>query len=185
MRMPVIFSMLLLSLPICAAVPQWTIIPEESSLTFTATQNDAPLTGQFTSFGGEIFWDPQDYKSSRVRITVNMNSVSLSYQEIKTTLLNADWFNVKLYPEAVFTAAVFNKTGAKTYQAAGTLVIRDKSVPTTLTFTVEQPQPQKSVVEGTASLKRSAFGVGQGEWAATDQIKDEVVVSFKVTAVKK
>ncbi|TIE18035.1 polyisoprenoid-binding protein, partial [Legionella pneumophila] len=29
------------------------------------------------------------------------------------------------------------------------------------------------------------FGVGQGEWASTDEIQDEVIVRFKITATRK
>jgi polyisoprenoid-binding protein YceI len=165
--------------------PQWQIVPEESQLNFTATQNGAPVTGQFKSFTGQIFVDPKDYKSSHIDIIVDINSLTASYGELKATLMTSDWFNASLFPKAEFKSTDFEKTGDNTYQAHGNLTIRNQSAPVTLTFTTKQPAANKGVVEGNTVIKRTSFGVGQGEWASTKEIKDEVTVNFKVTAIKK
>lgn len=168
-----------------AAIPEWEIIPGESHLSFIAIQNDAPVKGQFKEFTGKIFVDPTDYKTSQIEIIVDMNSVSADYADVKNTLITPDFFNVKVFPKAEFKATNFNKTGDKTYQAVGTLTIRDKSAPVTLTFTAEETSPGMALVEGSTTFKRSTFGVGQGDWASTDEIKDEVKVDFKLVAKKK
>lgn len=167
------------------AVPQWDMIANESQLTFTATQNGSPVTGEFKQFTANLQVDINNLKESSIDIVIDMNSLSASYAEVKNTLLTTDWFNVKIFPKAQFKATEFNKTGDNAYQANGTLTIRDKSMPVTLTFTSSFPDTNKGVVIGSTTLKRSAFGVGQGEWASTDQIKDEVIVNFKVVATKK
>ncbi|STX41088.1 putative YceI-like family protein [Legionella donaldsonii] len=179
--------MILTFLPVFvnAALPEWEIIPGESSLSFTATQNDAPVKGQFKQFTGKIFVDPNNYKSSKIDIIVDMNSVSADYADVKNTLITPDFFNVQMFPKAEFKATEFNKTGDKTYQAMGTLTIRDKSAPVTLTFTAVETSPGMALVEGTTTFKRSTFGVGQGDWASTDEIKDDVKVDFKLVAKKK
>lgn len=165
-----------------AVIPDWKIIPAESSITFTATQNNSPALGKFTQFSGDIHFDPAQLKASNVRIVVNMASVTTDYADIAKTLQTADWFNAASFPQAVFTASDFTKTGDKTYQANGNLTIRDKTVPTVLTFTLEEFSPTKAKVKGTVTLKRLAFGIGQGEWQKTDNIKDEVEVQFVVSA---
>ncbi|MCC6374184.1 MAG: cytochrome b, partial [Moraxellaceae bacterium] len=43
----------------------------------------------------------------------------------------------------------------------------------------------KATAQGTASLDRTVFGVGQGEWAATDSIPALVKVAFKLQATAK
>jgi polyisoprenoid-binding protein YceI len=168
-----------------AEVPSWQVIPTESKLSFTAIQNDAPVTGEFKTFTGKILVDPQNYKNSSIDIIVDINSLTSSYSDVTKTLITPEWFNAKLFPKAEFKATDFEKTGDKTYQAKGTLTIRDKSAPVTLTFTADQPSPDKGVVKGSTVIKRTAFGVGQGEWADTKTIKDNVKVDFIVTAVKK
>lgn len=181
----IVLLFLLMPLGAEATPPEWQIDSSQSHLSFTATQNGAPVKGLFKTFTGEIFVDPANYKTSSIHIVIDMNSISTDYSDVRDTLLTSDWFNVKVFPKAEFKSTNFNKTGNNTYQANGNLTIRDKSVPVILTFTAEQSTPDTGVVVGSTVLKRSAFGVGQGEWASTDQIQDEVKVDFKVVAKKK
>jgi polyisoprenoid-binding protein YceI len=169
---------------VIAAPSAWKIVPARSSLVFIATQNGAPVKGEFKKFSGDIHFDLDQLKDSKIKIVVDMNSVTSSFDDLTTTLQTPDWFNMKLFPEAVFESSDFTKLGANQYQAKGTLTIRDQSVPATLTFTAEQPTSDSALVKGSTTIKRTAFGVGQGEWASTSEIKDDVRVDFVVTAEK-
>ncbi|ASQ45220.1 YceI family protein [Legionella clemsonensis] len=168
-----------------AAVSEWEIIPSESKLSFTATQNNAPASGEFKRFSGTILVDPENYKASSITITVDMTSLSASYIDLKETLVTSDWFNVKHFPTAEFKSNTFNKIDNNTYEANGILTIRNKSAPVKLVFTANETSPGKALVEGESIIKRSTFGVGQGEWASTEEIKDEVKINFKIVAKKK
>ncbi|MBS0358515.1 MAG: YceI family protein [Proteobacteria bacterium] len=170
---------------VIAETSPWQIVSSESSITFTATQNGAPVTGKFSTFTGEINFDPAKLSTSSVRIIVDMNSVETSYKDVAETLKTSDWFNVNVFPKSVFTAKQFKKTGDNTYEADGELVIRDKKLPVTLTFVVEEFSNTKAREKGSTTLKRTQFGVGQGDWANTSEIKDDVQVNFVLTSVKK
>ena len=76
-------SMLLTLVPVfsSAAVPEWQIIPAQSNLSFTATQNGAPVTGQFKTYTGAISFDPTDLKDSKADITIDISSISASYAD--------------------------------------------------------------------------------------------------------
>lgn len=182
-----VITLLLLLVPIIAkaAVPQWQIIPNESSITFKGTQNNAPVSGKFNKFTGEIAFDPNQLSASKVRIVVDMNSVSTSYSDFTSALLTSDWFHVKLFPEAIFEANYFTKIGENKYEADGNMTIRDKTVPVKLTFTGEALSKTKGRVKGSIILKRLVFGIGQGEWESTDEVKNEVTVNFILTATLK
>lgn len=175
----------LLSMESSAAPPQWNIVPEESELSFSATQNDAPVTGEFKKFTGTIFVDPKDLKNSSIDILVDIHSLTASYGILKETLVTPDWLNADNFPKAEFKATQFEKTGNNTYKADGTLTIRNQSAPVTLSFTADQPTPNKGIVVGSTVIKRSTFGVGQGEWSSTKEVKDDVTIHFKVVAIKK
>lgn len=176
-------SLILFSNMVFAAVPAWQIIPDKSKITFTATQNGAPVSGEFTKFSGDIHFDPAQLSASHVKIIVDMNSVHSSYQEMSDNLKLAEWLNVGVYTQAVFNANSFNKMGENTYLANGTLTIRDKTVPVQLKFTLEKFSKTDAFVKGSTILKRTQFNVGTGEWAKTDTVKDEVTVDFVLTAV--
>ncbi len=165
-----------------AAAPKWQIIPDKSSITFTATQNDAPVTGEFKSFTGDINFDPEQLSISNVAIVVDITSVKTSYAEIAKTLLSPEWFDAKTFPKATFKATSFSKIGDNNYQANGTLTIRDKTSAVTLTFTLQPVTKTTTIAKGETKIQRSTFGIGRGEWASTDNVKDEVKIDFTLAA---
>ncbi len=178
---------ILISLPSVtfAAVPTWQIVPDKSSLTFTATQNGAPTTGTFKTFSGDISFDPNQLSMSHIKIVVDLASISDAYNTLADTLKTAPWFNTAVFPQATFVSKSITKTGAKTFAAQGDLTLRDKTLPITLTFTQTEYSATKAVMTGTTTIQRTAFGVGQGEWADTKAVKDAVTVNFTVTATAK
>jgi polyisoprenoid-binding protein YceI len=167
------------------AAPAWKIDQNKSSISFSAIQNDSPITGQFKTFAGEINFDPSELNTSYIKMTVSTGSVSTSYKEVEDTLKTVDWFNIKIFPNAVFTANKFVKTGDKSFEAMGKLTLRDKTLPVVLSFILEDYTKTNARVKGTAQLKRTAFGVGQGEWNKTDNVHDDVQVNFTIVATRK
>ena len=133
---------------------------------------------------GQIDFDPNQLNESKAKIVVDLNSISTSYQDLTDALKTADWFNMKLFPEAVFVATKFEKIGVDRYQAKGMLTIRDQTVPVTLTFAFALESPSVAVIRGFTILKRTAFGVGQGEWASVVEVQDDVKVNFVVSLVR-
>ncbi|HEV2613617.1 MAG TPA: YceI family protein [Gammaproteobacteria bacterium] len=176
----------LLALPMIsfAAVPSWNIVPSQSSLSFSATQNGAPVKGEFKTFTGDIQGTPEDLKNSHVKIMVDLGSVSTTDKDVSNTLKTADWFDITHFPKATFIADNFTKTGGNTYTAAGKLTIRDKTIPVTLNFVLKDYSGNTLDITGTTTLQRTAFGVGQGDWSKTDSIKDKVAVQFTLKASK-
>lgn len=169
---------------VLASAAEWRMIPEESSITFTGIQNGAPASGSFKKFSSVINLDPAQLNDSKVRIVIDMNSVSTSFSDFAATLITADWFNTKLFPQAIFESKQFVKIGDNKYQGNGTLTIRGKTEPVSITFVTEALSKNKGRVKGSVTLKRTTFGIGQGEWADTDAVKDEVQVDFVITADK-
>lgn len=180
----VTFWMLWIPMSVYASVSQWKIIPNESSITFTGTQNNAPASGSFKKFTGEIAFDPNQLSKSTVHIVIDMSSLTSSYSTFTDTLQSADWFDIKKYPQAIYEATHFTKTGNNTYQANGNLTIRDKTLPITLTFNAEPLSNTKVRAKGSVMIKRLDYGVGQGQWADTSLVKNEVQVNFTITAMK-
>ncbi len=161
-----------------AEVTSWQIIPSDSAVRFTATQNSAPVKGSFSTVEGKINFSADDLKDSKVDIKIDMNSVHTSYKELVDTLKMADWLDVAKFPEAHFTSDKISKVKDNDYLAAGTLQIRDKKMPLEVGFTIKESLKNSLTVNGETTIKRTAFGVGQGDWASTDEVKDEVKITF-------
>lgn len=185
-RVLMVMTMMLLLPAIAKATPPaWQIVSKNSALTFTAIQNNAPVAGQFKTFGGDIFFDPTQLETSRFHIIVDLGSVTTSYNDISDTLKTSDWLDVKQFPQAVYKTNSFTKAGNNIYHANGILTIRDKTLPVALAFVVENYTPTHFRMKGTAKLKRTAFGIGQGDFSKTDDVKDDVQVNFTVSAIRK
>lgn len=171
------------------AAPQWHVLPGESTLSFTARQNGAPTEGGFGHFDGTILFDPGDLAHARIDIDVDMTDVTSSYDELVDTLKTATWFSSAAFPKAHYTATQITKADDGGYRAEGTLTLRGVSAPVALTFKFEEMGPKagasgtlRAVATGHATVMRTAFGVGQGSWAKTDEVADAVAVAFKVAA---
>lgn len=171
--------------PMLCFATSWKIMPDKSSIHFTATQNNSPVTGEFKTFSGDVDFDPTQLQKSHVKIIVDMNSVTTSFKDVQEALKTADWFDIKLFPHATFVADDFKKISDNTYSANGKLTLRDKTVPIVLNFTLNKYTNQEAIVSGKTQLKRTDFEVGKGEWSSTKQIKDDVTVNFNLEAVKK
>lgn len=162
----------------CAEITKWEIVPVGSTLRFTATQNNAPVSGTFKTLKGTIDFSKNDLKHSKVNIVVDMDSVNAGFQELVSTLKTADWLDVAKFKEATFTSDDISNVKGDTYLAKGQLQIRDKKLPFQVTFDVQNAQQGNMKVKGETKIKRTEFGVGQGDWASTSEVKDEVKVDF-------
>jgi cytochrome b561/polyisoprenoid-binding protein YceI len=164
------------------AVP-WQIAPG-GQLGFVASWSGSAINGRFKSWNGDVTFSPDDLKNSRIRVTVDLISADTDDGERDGSLKGPDFFNTAVSPQATFTSSSISKAGGDSYRAAGTLSLRGKSQPVTLNFTLKFAGDDVTVSGGT-SLDRTKFGVGQGQWAATDQIAAKVAVNFNFKARKK
>ncbi len=60
--------------------------------------------------------------------------------------------------------------------ADGLLRMRDQTRPVTLAFTLEQLPDGRLRFAGKTLIRRLEFGVGQGQWANTEWVGNEVTV---------
>jgi polyisoprenoid-binding protein YceI len=112
-----------------------------------------------------------------------MTSVDTKDKDRDTTLKGSDLFDVAKNPSAHYLTKAISK-GANGYTATGSLTLRGvtKDVPIEFQFT---PGSGGAKLEGTATIKRLDFGVGQGDWKATDQVGDAVKVNFSLALKQK
>jgi len=164
-----------------AAPSRWRVQPSASSLSFSTTQGGSPIRGRFTDWSADILFSPDALDASRVRVTVSMSSFVTEDAESRGVLGGAEWFDTASNPSAVFFADRFRALGGDRYEASGALRLKGVSRPATLRFrlTIDGDTARMS---GTTTLDRTAFGVGTGEWAGTDDIPAAVSVRTELRA---
>ena len=170
-------------LPAAPAMPaaRW-IVDSASTLGFTATWSGQPITGTFKQWKAEITFSEDDLAHSSIKVTVDPASASTGDAQRDQTLPTEDWFSTAKFPSAVFAAQHFRRKGSD-FIADGSLTLKGVTRPVQLRFSLKTSGDQAAAT-GQAPLDRTAFGVGQGDFAGTDQIPAAVVVNVAIKAHK-
>jgi polyisoprenoid-binding protein YceI len=160
------------------AAAQQKLLPAQSELSFVAKQMGVPVSGHFKKFDAQVSFDAAKLATSKVTFIVDMGSATMGSAEADSELPKAPWFNAPKFPQATFTSSAFKPLGAGKYELAGKLSIkgqaRDVLVPLAMT-----QSGAITVATGVLPIKRLAFSIGDGDWADTSMVADEVQVKFK------
>jgi polyisoprenoid-binding protein YceI len=164
------------------ATTHYVLDSAKSSLEFTFLQAGAWNKGHFAHFTVSLDFSAENLAASRLDVVVEMSSVDTGDQERDDTVRGADLFAVAKFPQAHFIASQITKTAAG-YEAVGKLTIRgvthDMRVPFSFR-TATEGGATAGYMSGKTSLRRLDYGVGQGDWKATDQVGNEVGLAFSL-----
>jgi polyisoprenoid-binding protein YceI len=149
-----------------------------SRLTFTASFEGEPFTGRFDKFDAAIRFDPKNLADSRFDVRIPLASARTDNDERDEALRGPDFFDATGKPEARYEATHFVKLKDGRYRADGTLTLRGIRKPVPLVFSIGTGA--NPVLVGEATVSRSAFGVGKGEFADLDLIPDKVTVNTRL-----
>jgi len=162
---------------------RYLITSENSKVEFVASKVTGSHHGGFGKVSGAI-----DYagtpENSRVTINIQTNSVTTDTPDLTRHLQTADFFDVAKYPQATFASTQIKAGGdnAATHTVTGNLELH--GVTRSITFPASiKVAPDAITVDSTFSLNRKDFGINYAG-AADNLIRDEVVLTLKVRAVK-
>jgi polyisoprenoid-binding protein YceI len=162
-----------------AAMAQQKLLPAQSDISFVTKQMGVPLEGRFKKFDGQISFDTAKPDAAKIAFTIDTGSATMGAPESDAELPKAPWFNVPKFPQASFQSASVKSLGGGKYQVTGKLTIKgnvkDVDVPVTLT----QAGAVTTAV-GQFAIKRLTYKIGEGEWADTSMVADDVQVKFKL-----
>ncbi len=164
------------------APSRWQVLPG-GKLGFRAMVNGEAVDGSFSGWSADIVFDPEKPEAGSITVRIPLLSVS-SGDDTRDTMLKGEDFFGGGPATALFRSASIKRSGADRYSAAGTLTMNGMQRPVSLTFGLKITG-DKAKVTGTASLDRTAFAVGKGEWAGTDQIAGKVDVTFAFDAKRR
>jgi polyisoprenoid-binding protein YceI len=168
-----------------AAAPHYTLDQAKSSLEFAFTQAGALNKGHFGRFPVTMDFSADNLAASRLEVGVDVTSLDTGDKDRDDTLRGADLFSVSKFPQAHFSAAQIAKT-ATGFEASGKLTIRGVTRDMRVPFTFRSASEAGAAVgymSGKVTIRRLDFGVGQGDWKATDQVGNDVTVSFALRLI--
>jgi polyisoprenoid-binding protein YceI len=164
-----------------AQADRWSVDRERSRLDFEIVESGNPVAGRFARWEADIRYDPADLAAARVRATVGTASAATGEHRRDEVMTGPDWLDAARVPEAMFEAEGFRALGGDRFETTGTLRLRDGVRPVTLAFTLAV-DGDEARARGRATLVRTQFGVGQGQWAGLTVVALEVTVAFDLVA---
>lgn len=153
------------------------LVPAQSRLQFTIKQMNVPVEGSFTRFEAQLQFDPAKPQAAKAEMRVAIASIEAGGAEANGEAQGKDWFNTKVFPEAVFRAESFRLLEKGRYEVRGQLSIKGvaKSLTLPLRFREEKGM---GFFEGEFSLAREDFHIGAGAWADPSIVSPTAQVRF-------
>jgi len=170
-----------------ATAAEWVLDPERSLVTFQYSYGSDPYEGRFTNVEANFDIDPLRPTSCDFDVTIHIEDIDVDNPEVADYLLDYELFDVDTWPTATFTAENCRLTGVNTFEADGTLTIRDQTNPVTFPFDLSIETCDGQVCFNMTSeveILRLEYGVGQGYWANTAEVPNEVTVVVDVYAMQ-
>ncbi len=166
-----------------ATASRWRVDRTASEIGFSTSYSGTPIAGSFASWTADIRFAPDALDASSVRVTIDLASLRTGSSDAASMLPGADWFSTEAFPQAVFVADRFRALGRDSYEANGRLTLRGQTRPQSLRFTL-RIKGDGATVNGSSSIDRVGFGVGQGEWGSTAALAAEVPVTIRLSATR-
>jgi polyisoprenoid-binding protein YceI len=155
------------------------LLAAQSEVSFVTKQMGVPVDGRFKKFDAQINLDPKKPESGTVAFSIDTGSATLGVPESDAEMPKANWFNVAKFPQAIFKSSAIKGLGNGKFEVSGKLDIkgsvRDVVVPVQIT-----QSGGTSTATGSFVIKRLDFKIGEGEWADTTVVANDVTVKFKL-----
>ncbi len=177
--------LLIVGLPVQAAT--FVIEPGESRVLFQYKYGTDPYEGEFKNVQATFEIDPMRPGSCDFSVTIPIGDISLDSPEALDYLLDYELFDVDTWPTASFKAEKCSLESMNSFVSEGTLTIRDQTKPLTFPFEFEITTIDGQVgfhLTSEVTIQRLDYGVGQGYWANTAEIPNDVVIKIDVYAVQ-
>lgn len=154
----------------------------KSELRFISKQMNVPVSGKFSQFAVQLNFDPEKLEAAQVTVEIQMNSIDVGGEEANEIVKGKGWFQVATFPTAQFVTQKIKALAQDRFEAEGLLTLKDISHPVVIPFTLKR-NDKIGTFSGSLKIKRLDFDLGNGVWADTEVVANEVEISFKINAL--
>jgi len=179
MRAALLAGVLLSAAAAPARAADWTMDAAASRLEFTATFERTAAPGVFRQFDTRLRFDADRPAAGSLEVTIDVKSADMNSADVNKAIAGPQWFDFARFPQAQFQSQDIRRVDAARYLARGTLSLKGVQQPVEVPFTWNQGA-DGARMQGELLVKRAAFGIGTGEWAATNVIGPDVKIRFDV-----
>jgi polyisoprenoid-binding protein YceI len=185
-RSPWLFSITLALALLAALVPPALaqgavaqVVAAGSEVVFTTRQLGVPVEGRFGKFTAQVALDPRKPEAGRVGFSIDTGSARFGSAELDAEVPKPQWLSSARFAQATFQSSGIKGLGGGRFEVAGKLNIKGQTRDVTVPVQLVQAGAQ-STASGSFVIKRLDFLVGEGEWADTSVLANDVQVRFRL-----
>lgn len=172
------------------SVPTWAVEynnvdTARSAIRFVPTLMGSKTEGNFKKFNAQIRFDPEKPAQAQARAEVMIQSFDIGFDEATEEALGPNWFDVKKHPQATFVATQVQPLGQDRFELSGNLSIKGQTKAVRFPVTLIRETANTARLDGTLTIKRLDFGLGQGQWAGTGTVSNDVNVQIRLSLLSK
>ena len=153
--------------------------PAQSEIAFVSKQMGVPVEGRFRKWSAQMSFDPKKPEAGQVSFTIDTGSAGFGSPETDAEVPKAAWFNAAKFPQATFQSSAIKALGGGRYEVTGRLTIKGSTQAAVVPVTLAQ-NGATGTATGSFTIRRLDFKIGEGEWADTSMVANDVQVKFKL-----
>ncbi len=170
--------------PALAQPTAWTVDKARSSIGFSGTYTGTAFKGEFGQWDATILFDPADLANSSAKVTFSTASAKTGDATKDDALGEPGWLNPEKFPTATFTSTQITAAGGNNYVAKGTLALKGKTLPVSLSFTLAIAG-NNAAMAGTTTIDRLAYEIGTDADATGTFVGKDIAIAITLSATKK
>ena len=167
----------LLSLSSGPFAAERAIDPSKSTISAVFTQIGVPVEAPFTKFTGRVDHDPAKPAEAKAVLEIDTASFDIGDDDYNAEVRKPEWFDTAKFPKATFTASGLKPAANGSFEAAGMLTLKGRTVDLKAPVTIK-PEAGGSRYSGVVTMSRKAFGIGDPAWE--DTVEDTVRIKFQI-----
>jgi len=156
------------------------VLVDKSEISFVSKQMGVNVEGKFRKWTANVVFMPSDLARSKADFDIELASIDLASADSESEVKGAVWFNTAKFPVAHFASSSVKSVGADRYEFTGTLAIKGATRNVVVPVTLRKDAAGNSVAEGTFTVKRLEYKIGEGEWADPSTVADDVAVRVRM-----
>ena len=156
------------------------VLIDKSEIRFVSKAMGASVEGRFRRWKANVDFRPSDPAKSKASLEVELASIDVASEATEAEARRAAWFDTAKFPVATFTSTAVRALGGDRYEIAGALAMKGVTKDIVVPVALRKDAGGNAVAEGQFTLKRLDFKIGEGEWADTNAVANDVVVRVRM-----
>jgi polyisoprenoid-binding protein YceI len=157
------------------------VVAAKSDIAFTIRQMGVKFDGRFRKWTADIVFKPNALASSKAVVDIDLGSVDLASDDSEAEAKGPLWFNAAKFPAAHFVSTSMRDLGNNRYEIVGRLTLKGITHDCVVPITLASDTSGNQVAEGSFSLRRLDYRIGEGEWADTGTVDNDIAVRVRMT----